>query len=183
MPALRLTASPRQSESDAGSLLLRLVFESYVRKLGWRVPLTVIEAEWKDGTTPHSDADTSREKVNAMDTATKEGMSVPDYRSCLEPSRLYLSELVAVLSQRLDQLAPAFEQLRKAKAAFEPLKLRDAKRRVETAAAIRRLAGAAAPLRAELTELRSAVVRMRAGAGLACVAGGASSELEPAPGL
>ena len=71
----------------------------------------MIEAEWKDNSTAHTDVGTGSDEVDAMDTATKGGMSVLDFRSCLEPSRLYLSELVAVLSQRLDQLAPAFEQL------------------------------------------------------------------------
>ena len=72
MPALRLTASPRQSESDAGSLLLRLVFESYVQRLGWRVPLTVLEAKWNGGAKVQATSAGACGEVDAMDTTTAE---------------------------------------------------------------------------------------------------------------
>lgn len=40
---LRLSSSGRQRESDRGALVLRLVFGSYARGLGYRVPLLATE--------------------------------------------------------------------------------------------------------------------------------------------
>jgi hypothetical protein len=37
---LRMTASPKPRECDAGAMCIRLVFRKYVRELGWRIPLT-----------------------------------------------------------------------------------------------------------------------------------------------
>lgn len=85
---LRLSGSGRQRESDRGALVLRLVFGSYARGLGLRVPLLVTEV---GGT---AEVDRGGGGAAAADVRST-GVGMQD-----DPSARFLEELCGVLRHR-----------------------------------------------------------------------------------
>lgn len=79
---LRLSSSGRQRESDRGALVLRLVFGSYARGLGLRLPLLATEV---------GDMDSAREGAYGLSSGEAEGG---------DASASFLEELCGVLTHR-----------------------------------------------------------------------------------
>lgn len=94
---LRLSGSGRQRESDQGALILRLVFVSYARGLGLRVPL--LGTEVAGGGTMGGDVayveDLGRRGVAASDGV---GIAVEDDDG--DATAIFLEDLCGVLSHR-----------------------------------------------------------------------------------
>eukprot|EP00752_Nemacystus_decipiens_P004263 g3894.t1 len=90
---LRLSGSGRQRESDRGALVLRLVFGSYARGLGLRVPLVATEA-----------GDTGSARGGA-DGLSNDGADGDDAAAG------YLEELCSVLTHRVDAMQRSFDTL------------------------------------------------------------------------
>lgn len=90
--AWALLASPRRRESEAGALLLRVLYRAYVRGLAWRFRLTALE-----------------ELKGSAEAVVEEGRGVEEVEEAMV---FFLSELGAVVKARLDTLAEALDRLR-----------------------------------------------------------------------
>ncbi|CAM9102187.1 unnamed protein product, partial [Hapterophycus canaliculatus] len=102
---LRSSGSGRQRESDRGALILRLVFGSYTRGLGVRVPLmaTEVVAAGRSGVDADSCADFGSEGAGRScdEDVALEG---EDAAAC------FLEELCGVLSLRLEGMQRSFDE-------------------------------------------------------------------------
>lgn len=94
---LRLSSSGRQRESDRGALVLRLVFGSYARGLGLRVPLLVTEVGGSVslGGTTDVGGDSSGAGAGAATADVSAGIGMGN-----DPSARFLEQLCGVLSCR-----------------------------------------------------------------------------------
>lgn len=92
---LRLSSSGRQRESDRGALVLRLVFGSYARGLGYRVPLLVPEVGGSVGLGGAEEVGCGAAAGAGAAGAVAAVVGVEN-----DPSAHFLEELCGVLSYR-----------------------------------------------------------------------------------
>jgi hypothetical protein len=103
--ALLLMASARQRESDAGALIVRLVFRAYAKGQHWRLRLSRLEGEENGG-------EGKAPVVGEGDTGAVVVESLPA-GGPVQASQLFIEELLLLLRRRIARFVTALQSLAK----------------------------------------------------------------------